>query len=115
MYKHEIHKKYCIIRISTNSKEIYMIFSCLVDDKISITVVPISQLLSGDSLPSCMKDESLVENEETQQDKPYKRVTWSRGVEFLFSCIAMSVGLGNLWRFPFKGLLSYNQINCHQY
>lgn len=31
----------------------------------------------------------------------HKRETWSRGVEFLFSCIAMSVGLGNLWRFPF--------------
>jgi solute carrier family 6 amino acid transporter-like protein 5/7/9/14 len=30
-----------------------------------------------------------------------KRETWGSGVEFLFSCIAMSVGLGNVWRFPF--------------
>lgn len=36
------------------------------------------------------------------KDPSYKRATWSRGAEFLFSCIAMSVGLGNLWRFPFK-------------
>ena len=30
-----------------------------------------------------------------------KRQQWSNGVEFLMSCIAMSVGLGNVWRFPF--------------
>lgn len=36
-----------------------------------------------------------------KHNDPYKRETWSRGVEFLFSCIAMSVGLGNMWRFPF--------------
>lgn len=30
-----------------------------------------------------------------------ERPVWSNGVEFLMSCIAMSVGLGNIWRFPF--------------
>ncbi|XP_046382723.1 sodium-dependent nutrient amino acid transporter 1-like [Ischnura elegans] len=30
-----------------------------------------------------------------------KRQEWDKPVEFLLSCIAMSVGLGNLWRFPF--------------
>ncbi|XP_043068735.1 sodium-dependent nutrient amino acid transporter 1-like [Drosophila bipectinata] len=34
----------------------------------------------------------------TQRDK------WGKGVEFLFSCIALSVGLGNVWRFPFIAL-----------
>ncbi|XP_052132163.1 sodium-dependent nutrient amino acid transporter 1-like, partial [Frankliniella occidentalis] len=29
------------------------------------------------------------------------RQQWSNGMEFLMSCIAMSVGLGNVWRFPF--------------
>ncbi|XP_055585925.1 sodium-dependent nutrient amino acid transporter 1 isoform X2 [Uranotaenia lowii] len=29
------------------------------------------------------------------------RPEWSNKYEFLFSCIAMSVGLGNVWRFPF--------------
>lgn len=33
-----------------------------------------------------------------------ERATWGKGVEFLFSCIAMSVGLGNVWRFPFTAL-----------
>ncbi|GFG40221.1 hypothetical protein Cfor_09809, partial [Coptotermes formosanus] len=30
-----------------------------------------------------------------------QREQWSNGIEFLMSCIAMSVGLGNIWRFPF--------------
>ncbi|XP_055912057.1 sodium-dependent nutrient amino acid transporter 1-like [Eupeodes corollae] len=29
------------------------------------------------------------------------RPNWSNGLEFLMSCISMSVGLGNVWRFPF--------------
>ncbi|XP_017154046.1 sodium-dependent nutrient amino acid transporter 1 isoform X1 [Drosophila miranda] len=33
-----------------------------------------------------------------------ERATWGKGVEFLMSCIAMSVGLGNVWRFPFTAL-----------
>lgn len=34
-------------------------------------------------------------------ESSYKRDKWGKGAEFLFSCIAMSVGLGNIWRFPF--------------
>lgn len=30
-----------------------------------------------------------------------QRDNWSNPVEFLLSCISMSVGLGNIWRFPF--------------
>lgn len=30
-----------------------------------------------------------------------KRVVWGNQIEFLMSCIATSVGLGNIWRFPF--------------
>ncbi|PSN34958.1 Sodium-dependent nutrient amino acid transporter 1 [Blattella germanica] len=35
-----------------------------------------------------------------EEDGP-KRQQWSNGIEFLMSCIAMSVGLGNIWRFPY--------------
>ncbi|KAH8396322.1 hypothetical protein KR222_008501, partial [Zaprionus bogoriensis] len=30
-----------------------------------------------------------------------ERTNWSNGLEFLMSCISVSVGLGNVWRFPF--------------
>ena len=30
-----------------------------------------------------------------------ERQQWGNSLEFLMSCIAMSVGLGNIWRFPF--------------
>lgn len=33
-----------------------------------------------------------------------QRGQWSTGVEFLLSCISMSVGLGNVWRFPYVGM-----------
>lgn len=33
----------------------------------------------------------------------HDRDQWGKGIEFLLSCIAMAVGLGNVWRFPFIG------------
>jgi Sodium:neurotransmitter symporter family len=36
-----------------------------------------------------------------QEDIEHRRPTWSRGLEFLMSCLSLSVGLGNIWRFPF--------------
>ncbi|CAH1100654.1 unnamed protein product [Psylliodes chrysocephalus] len=43
------------------------------------------------------KKSSINENEEEVQE----RSQWGSGLEFLMSCVAMSVGLGNIWRFPF--------------
>lgn len=44
----------------------------------------------------------------TPTDEPKKgteeRELWGKEIEFLLSCIAMSVGLGNVWRFPFTAL-----------
>ncbi|KAJ0177220.1 hypothetical protein K1T71_007229 [Dendrolimus kikuchii] len=35
------------------------------------------------------------------ESEPPERMMWSNQIEFLMSCIATSVGLGNVWRFPF--------------
>ncbi|KAH8386429.1 hypothetical protein KR093_000419, partial [Drosophila rubida] len=35
------------------------------------------------------------------QSADKERTNWSNGLEFLMSCISVSVGLGNVWRFPF--------------
>ncbi|XP_044731735.1 sodium-dependent nutrient amino acid transporter 1-like isoform X2 [Chrysoperla carnea] len=41
-----------------------------------------------------------LELQDSKNDEK-ERPEWGNGLEFLMSCIAMSVGLGNIWRFPF--------------
>lgn len=48
--------------------------------------------------------EKSLKKPEQQKDPPENdssREEWSGGLQFLMACIATSVGLGNVWRFPF--------------
>ena len=47
------------------------------------------------------KEEEEKKEEVTEEDDGDGRQQWSNPIEFLLSCISMSVGLGNVWRFPF--------------
>jgi solute carrier family 6 amino acid transporter-like protein 5/7/9/14 len=50
-------------------------------------------------------DNSSYTSDTNKENENYTpgRENWGKGIEFLLSCIAMSVGLGNVWRFPFVG------------
>ncbi|KAF7398690.1 hypothetical protein HZH66_006587 [Vespula vulgaris] len=42
-----------------------------------------------------------LEDLEQSQEEKKTQGSWNNSIEFLMSCIAMSVGFGNIWRFPF--------------
>ncbi|CAH0701206.1 unnamed protein product [Spodoptera exigua] len=58
-----------------------------------------------DTKAAALNDKSLVngageKNPDKEKAEP-ERAVWGNQIEFLMSCIATSVGLGNVWRFPF--------------
>ncbi|CAL8123743.1 unnamed protein product [Orchesella dallaii] len=62
-----------------------------------VFTVGTNSITNNGALPSKVAEVTLPDGSEEEEE----RDTWGNPIEFLLSCISMSVGLGNVWRFPF--------------
>ncbi|XP_014233935.1 sodium-dependent nutrient amino acid transporter 1-like isoform X1 [Trichogramma pretiosum] len=60
-----------------------------------------SSISQPDSTKIPIETKTITENTSTKSEQQQnERAQWGNDREFLLSCISMSIGLGNVWRFP---------------